>query len=278
MNGRLDVPRLGVILLAAGLFLFTINGVKNQSRVVINPEIQVALPLFIQVSMAAGDRYWAANMGAIRALVTDTDRMDPGQYKILARVQQDVSWLNPAHEDNYYTAAAILPWNGQLDAAQSILYAASQTRPYDFQPAFLYGFHLLYFMGKPLEAAEWLRIAALKLPDEEQRLSLENVAAKWADRDKDLDSAIGVVAALAKQAKRKDFRAYLEMRIQRLKDLKMLRAKAAIFEERYKRSPIDLNELVSSGVIKSLPKDPFGFGFDMNKDGEVVLRNSEPTK
>jgi tetratricopeptide (TPR) repeat protein len=266
------------ILLAACLFALTVNGIKKQARAVVDPEIQVALPLFVQVGMAGGDRFLAANMAAIRALITDTSRMQPDQYKILAKVQTDASWLNPAHEDNYFTAAAILPWSGQLGAAQTILYRAAQTRPYDYLPAFLYGFHVFYFLGDPVKAAEWLRVSALKLPDDNQRLTLENIAAKWADKDKNLDSAIGVVTALSKQAKRKDFRAYLEMRVQRLKDLKMLRAKAAIFKERNKRNPSSPDELVSSGLIKSLPKDPFGFGFGMNKDGEIILRTSEPKK
>lgn len=267
----------GVFLCGLIIFLCSVEALKLQPRSRVSPELQVVLPLFVQVGMSGGDRYLAANLAAIRALVTNTKNMTADQFVLLAHIQDDASWLNPAHEDNYYIAAAILPWNGQLEAAQRILRRASQARPYDYQPAFLYAFNLFYFNGDALSAADWLRRAAEKLNDDE-KLALQNIAAKWLDRSKDLDSAIGVVSALASQAKRKDFRAYLETRVLRLKDLKLLRAKAADFRQRYGRNIESMNDLVESGLLKTLPEDPFGFGFDLDQRGEVILRNSESGK
>ena len=265
-----------VALVCAAVFVASAERLKSVPRQTVALELQVALPLFVQVFMTAGDRYLAADLGAIRALIVATDKMRPEDYRILGKVQEDVSWLNPAHEDNYYTAAAILPWNGELEAAQTILARAGNARYFDYQPAFYYAFHLLQFKGDAVGAAEWLRTAAEKLPDDEERLIMQNLAARWMDRAQDLDLAIRVVDAMAEQAKRKDFRAYLQQRVARLRSLRDLREAAERFRERFGRPPAKLRELVEYGLVPAIPADPFGFGFDLDKQGRIILRTSAP--
>lgn len=266
-----------LVLVLAAVFIATVESLKSRPRQTVSVEIQVALPLFVQVLMALGDRNLAADFATIRALVVVTEKMSPEEYRVLGKVQADASWLNPAHEDNYYIAAYILPSAGELDAAQTILARASHARFFDYQPAFLYAFNLMHFKGDHVGAAEWLREAALKLPeDDNNRLVMQNLAARWMDKAPDINLAIIVVNAMAKQAKRKDFRAYLEQRVERLRSLKSLRAAAAIFHERYGRAPARLDELVGSGLIQALPKDPIGFGFDIDPTGQIILRTSPP--
>ncbi len=263
-------------LLAATLFVATAERLKSAPRKSVSVEMQVALPLFVQVFMALGDRYLAANLAAIRALVVATDKMQPDEFKILAKVQTDVSWLNPAHEDNYYIAFAILPQYGELDSAQTILARATRARFFDYQPAFFYGFNQWYYKHDPAGAAAWMREAAENLPDPDQRLTMQNMAARWMDKAQDTELAIRVVEAMAKEARRKDFRAYLETRVVRLRQLLQLRNAAAAHRERFGRPVSSLQELVDTGILPALPQDPFGFGFGFDKQGEIVLRTSPP--
>jgi hypothetical protein len=265
-----------VTLLAATVFVATSKQLKSAPRQIVSVEMQVALPLFVQVFMAMGDRHLAANLAAIRALVVATDKMKPEEFKILAKVQEDVSWLNPAHEDNYYTAFAILPQYGELDAAQKILARATRARFFDYQPAFFYGFHQWYYKHDPAGAAAWLREAAEKLPDPDQRLTMQNMAARWIDKAQDTELAIRVVEAMAKEARRKDFRAYLELRVVRLRQLHQLRTAAAAYRERFGKPVSTLQDLVDSGILSALPQDPFGFGFGFDQQGVIMLRTSPP--
>lgn len=277
MRNRSDASWLVVLAVCMATFAMAVDKVKTLRRDRSAPEIQLVLPLFVQVGMAAGDRYLAANGAAVRGLVTTTAQMGAAEYEILAALQESASWLNPAHEDNYYTAAAILPWNDQVDSAQTILRRASLARPYDFQPAFLYAFHLLYFKHQPEGAAAWLQMAAGRLSDENERLMMLNYAVRWMDKSRDLDNAIAVISALAKQARRADFRAYLEQRVVRLNNLKLVRANAKEFARRFGRPLQKPDELVSSGIMKQLPKDPFGYGYAMGRDGQVMLHQG-PTQ
>ncbi len=261
--------RYPIVLLAIGIFVFAtaVPRLRIAMRVDASPEIQVALPLFGQVVLSGGDRYLAANLGAIRALVTETAKMQSDQYKILAKVQLAVSWLNPAHEDNYYVAAAILPWYGQVDAAQTILRRASLARADDYQPAFFYAFNLMHFKHDAKGASEWLRRSASQLRDEDERITMENFAASWLDRADDLGLAIAVVDAMAKQAKRKDFRTYLEQRVGRLRDLRRLRNLADAYHERTGQRPGSIEDLVRSGFLDAIPVDPFGIGYVVDEAG-----------
>ena len=86
-----SVPIYGLFLLGALLFVVASVSLRQQKRINATAEIEVALPLFVQVGMAGGDRFLAANLGAIRALITETARMQPDEYKILAKVQVDAS-------------------------------------------------------------------------------------------------------------------------------------------------------------------------------------------
>lgn len=276
MTVNLKRLRWLLLLVLASGFVATAERLKSKPRQSVALELQVALPLFVQVFMSAGDRYLAADLATIRALVVATDKMRPEDYRILGKVQEDASWLNPAHEDNYYIAAAILPWNGELDAAQTVLARASKARPFDYQPAFYYAFHLMQFKGDVTAASAWLREAAEKLPSDDERLIMQNLAARWVDRAQDTDLAIRIVEAMAQQAKRKDFRAYLEQRVARLRSLKTLRAAADGYRDRFKRPPGKLRDLVDAGLVTSIPADPFGFGFDLDRQGQVVLRTSPP--
>jgi hypothetical protein len=273
---RVDLLTPLVLLLGAAVFSLAVLALRQQPRSQAPSEIEVALPLFVQVFMAGGDRFLAANLGSIRALIADTARMQPDQYKVLAKVQVDASWLNPAHEDNYYIAAAILPWNEQVDAAQTVLRRASIARPFDYQPSFLYAFNLLHFKGDAAGASAWLRDAASKLPDDDERLLMENYAARWLDRTGDLELAIAVVESMARQARRKDFRAYLLLRGQRLRDLVILRKAADVYRQRTGGSVQSLEQLVAGGFIQALPVDPFGFGYTLGADGIPVFNNPNP--
>lgn len=262
------------VLVCAALFVYAQQRLESKPRLRPAGEIGVALPLFIQVALAGGDRYFAANVAAIRALVAEPSKMSAEEFHVLAKVQEDVSWLNPYHEDNYYTAAAILPWYGQFDSAQVILRRAMQARYFDYQPSFYYGFNLIHFKHDPVAASAALREAASRMPiDDNDRLMLENMAVRWLDRVDDLDMAIDVIETMAKGVNRNDFRQYLQARAQRLRLLKEVRTAAAAFRQSTGQPLRYLDELVATRLLPSIPVDPFKLGFSVDANGQVFLRN-----
>jgi hypothetical protein len=266
-------------LLSLSLFALSAAQLSEKSRPQFANELNIALPRFVQVLMSGGDRYLAANLADFRALVVSTETMKPEDYRILALIQSDASWLNPAHEDNYYLAAAILPWNGQVAAAQNILRAADAARPFDWQPAFYLAFDALHFLKSPIEGAQWLRVAASHTQDEEQQLQLQQMAANWISRGEDVQLAINLIKSMANTTKHKAFAAFLEKRVVRLENEDQINKAVKSFEGSFGRVPGSLGELVDRHVISRIPLDPFGVDYGIDKDGKVtVLPHSAGTR
>lgn len=238
------------------------------------PELLVSLPRSAQVLLAAGDRHLAANLAGFRVLVADTLRMNAADYAVQAKLQTDIAWLNPASEDNYYIAAALLPWNGQVDAAQFVLGRAADVRTFDYQPLFYLAFNTFHFLRDPATAAHQLLIGAERASDQRDQWALQSLAARWVERGYRTGEAAGIVAAMAKNAPPGSFRKYLGMRAQRLQDLAHLQDLARQFHERTGRDLRDLQELVSAGLIDAIPKDSIGFGYTVSTAGEPMLKTT----
>lgn len=279
MNAVLS--RLGSILIfcvALGGFWLASGELRERPANRVSGEIEVALPWFVQVLMSGGDRYLAADLGTIRALVVSTAKMDAGNYRVLARVQEDASWLNPGHADNYYIATAILPWVGEVEATQHILANAIKGRPFDSLPAFYYAFNIYYFDKDPTEAARWLREAAKREESARNRFGLEVMAAQWYEKGNAPSVAISLVEAMAQDARDPAFKRFLLQRVDRLRMLESLALAADRFEQDKGRKLEHLDELVSAGYLSALPADPFGFGFRLDDNGRPILLNRAERK
>lgn len=234
-------------------------------------ELAVRIPLVFQILTAAGDRYLAANLGGFRILVSEAYRMGPAELALQAQLQKDVSWLNPAHEDNYYIAAAILSVPELIPAAQYILRRAADARPKDWQPLFYYGFNRYYFERDPVAGAQALLEALPRMGDEGESWTMQNLAARWIERGYSAADAARIVGSMADNANPGRFKRYLGHRAQRLRDLAMLKEAAARFREAQGRPPASLDELVKTKFLERIPEDPFRRGYSLDPQGEPVF-------
>lgn len=265
------IPPLAAAFVCLAGFAALVPSLYAQPRPQTSAEMEVVLPRFVQVMMAGGDRHLAANLAGFRALVASPEKMTEDGLRILGIVQTDLAWLNPAHEDNYYIAAAILPWNGEVIAAQNILRRANDARPFDWQPAFYYAFNALHFQKNPVEGAEWLRIASSHTRDEMERIEFQQLAAQWVIRGEDKELAIRLHRTMARETRHKAFALFLERRAIRLENLLALESASARFSERMGRQPRRTEELVEQGLLLSLPVDPFGMRYEFDAKGAVML-------
>lgn len=268
-RSRLLMLSVAIVTLCG--YFYSVSALSRVPRNTPLVEMQTALPRFAQIAMAGGDRYLAANLAFFRVLVASTEKMQAENFHIQGIVQRDVAWLNPAHEDNYYIAAAVLPWSNEYEAAQEILAQAAAARPFDYSPAFFYGFNAMYFKRDIYDGARWLRRASEQTRMEDERLMLQQMAAKWMDRGDDPALAASIVAAMAEHARPKNFQNYLLKRVARLKALAQLRKDVARYVEQYGTSPMKLEDLVSARLVTELPSDPFGKGFVLDAAGNVVF-------
>jgi hypothetical protein len=233
--------------------------------------LSVAVPPPMQVVLAGGDRYLAANIAVFRAMmVAGYVEHDEATYRVLAQVQADAAILNPAHEDNYYIAQAVLPWVGQVELNQSIQKMATEARPRDMLPPFFLGFNRFYFLRDPVGGAEAVKEAARRA-DPVNRGALMAIAAKWYEKGDDPELAITMIRGLMKSTRDQRLQQHLQRRVERLKGLIALRNAATRYRAARGKPPSRLEELVSGGYIEAIPQDPFGLGYTLSPQGEPML-------
>lgn len=271
--------QLGLLVALLGLLAYTmiVPELYARPRPPVSPEMEVAMPRFVQVLMAAGDRFLAANLAAFRALVVSTETMSAENYHILGIVQSDAAWLNPAQEDNYYIAAAILPWAGEVAATQYILRRASEARPFDSGPPFYYAFNELHFLKNPVEGAKWLLIAARHSRDEMEQIQLQQTAALWVSKGEDMELSIRLHRAMAKQTRHKAFAHFLEKRAERLENLLLLDRAIERYGDLTGKPPRKLQQLVDRAILPAIPSDPFSvvYGIDSRGKAQVVQQGAD---
>ena len=272
------LPLLMVGVLSAVVYGIAAQRLSALPRPSGRPELLIALPRFAQVVLAGGDRYLAANLAGFRVLVADTGRMGPDDYSVQAKLQRDIAWFNPAHEDNYYIAAAILPWNGEVDAAQYVLRKASDARVFDWYPLFHFGFLFYHFRNDPATGAQWLLKGVPRVKNQQDQWALQNAAALWIEKGYQTANAAGLVDAMAADSPPGAFRNYLKVRASRLRDLAILQNAVKRFRERFGTDVEKLDELVSSGVIAEIPADPLGFGYSLDASGSPMFNSTRSGK
>ena len=262
--------RASILLLLTVLFVASVNHTKKYKRTPAPESLNIVLSPIVQMFMAGGDRFLATNIAVLRASIFPLPSINPESAAALGQVHWVASQLNPANEDNYYTAQGILPWYGQIETTRKVLSAAADNRPFDFLPLFFLGFNAMHFEKKFTESGDYFQRAAMRMHGDD-KLKLQAMAAKFYEKGDDPDFAIRVIKAMQDGTRSKALKDHLQIRIARLEMLKFLRSASKRYEERYHQPPAKLDDLVSSGTITSLPIDPFGVGFELSPQGVPVF-------
>lgn len=267
-----SIHRSVLVVLGLSLGLIFLGNKMRPPQTKVRGELQVTIPVPLQLISAFGDRYLAANIGVWRALVLDVQKLSEPEKAALAKVQDDAAWLNPGHEDNYYIAAAILPWEGEVDAAQLILSRAIAVRLNDTLPPFLHGFNAIQFYGDHETARRDALIAAERAQDPGERNGYIVLAAQWAEQAADPYLSVRVLKAMAKDTRDRMLRAHLLQRADRMQALGDLQKAAALYAEKFPQPLQSLDQLVAAGLIAKIPEDPVGKGFAV-KNHRPILRS-----
>lgn len=266
---RRGAPFVAALILWS-VFWFSGSALQGLPRISEETLLRVRMPVPLQLAYAGGDPYLAANLNVFRSMMVDARVTERETYRVQATLQQDAAQLNPYHEDNYYIAAALLPWNGFVDEAQEVLHLASESRTWDWMPPFYYAFGKWYFEHEPTQAGEWAEVAAQRSSEKNAR-ALRAMAAKWYEKSDDPALARRLIVAMLEQTRDASLRAQLQVRVQRLDGLLALRAAHAAFVAGRDSAPTALDDLVGYGGLVALPADPMRIGYALDSAGLPIL-------
>ena len=244
---------------------------RAQQPVMLKPQLfvdRVVISAPLLVALHGGDRFLAADLETMRLSATGMD--DRGvNTGYLVRAQREVARLNPCHEDNYYLANGLLTWGGAVQQGNAVLRAAVECRFWDEFPPFFYGINLSFFQHDNEEAARVLEIGAQR--------STQNAAAMRklavmlrAEQFADERLALNYLVQQRDSATDPKLRDMLDKRVIRLQGLIYLREAQRRYEAEH--SPlVDLQQLITQGIIAELPIDPLRLGYEV-RNGRIELK------
>ena len=195
-------------------------------------------------------------------------RQEQPEYQRLFVALDRATDLDPRNMDCYYFAQGLFSdIKPAIPVLNRLLEKGMQHRPNDwYLPFFLSANH--YFQLKdPVTAAHYLQKAAVLNPDNALFASL---SARMLYQGNQTEAAVLYLRAFIKETNNPGVRKKLLKRLYALEAILYLEQAVATFTTQHNRPPTSLAELISIGIIKKIPADPYGGTFQFDATGRVV--------
>ena len=228
------------------------------------------------LKFTVGDhRYLVAELAVFKVMLYFGDMFDkkpnklklPPEYGNMAKMLSNAALLDPYNADTYYLAQAAFVWDVK-DSARDInklLIYGMRYRTWDFYLPFFAGFNSAYFLHDYRAAADFMQKAALLSGDP----LFANLSARYFHQAGHTGLGILFISSMEKGAKDEKIRRSFQVRKEALIAAQNIFEAVTQFRELHRVNPTSLNQLVSSGFLKSVPKDPYGGQFYLTDKGKV---------
>ena len=194
-------------------------------------------------------------------------RLKEWEWRWMYNILNASTDLDPYFLDPYYVAQAQLTWEGNMvRETNTLLEKGSRYRDWDWMLPFYLGFNSFYFLHEDAKASEYL-MEASKRPGASPMLA--SLAGRLAYKGKKTENAIIFLQEMIKRTEDESIRKQYETRLNALKVILFLERAVAVYQDRFKKQPERLDELIAKGVITAIPKDPYGGKFYIDKDGSI---------
>lgn len=184
----------------------------------------------------------------------------------ILRTAEVVTRLCPYYYDIYYIANGYLSWDfGDVENANRFLIKGIEFSPRRWIFYLYLGFNYFYFLKDNEKGAYYLE----KASEISGRPFYAHLAAKLLYASGKTEVAMGIVKNMLENTKDDGWRKSLEIRLKALEAIYTIEKAVESFREKMGRNPEKIGELVKAGFLKSIPEDPYGGEFYLDKDGNV---------
>ena len=181
--------------------------------------------------------------------------------------------LDPSFAQTYIVAQGWLPWEpaNMVAETQEFLEIAAKNRPWDWRPFHAMGFNSYYFLRQPGEAGK-LFLNAAKTPHAPSFLAI--LGARLAQKGGETETAIVLMKSMLIDKPESD-PGYADIvdRLHALEGVLVIKQAAQHFEKTYGRKLTSLEELTSSGILASLPANPYNVAYCLDSAGTIHFDN-----
>jgi len=249
--------------------LHWLQGELDRARAA-RPEMQefMYLPSGEQLKAASlGFEHEVADLLWIKAIQVMGDKKvseEAGRW--LFHALDVITTLDPAFVHVYevggiaLTTTVVLP-----DESNRLLEKGMAHNPEVWKLPFLVGFNHYFELHDDIKAAQYLARAS-KLPGAPAYLA--PFAARLYASSREPEVALEFLAQVYEHTTDENVRAGLEQRIKEVvveRDLQLLEQQVALFYQRHRSYPEQLHDLVTDGLLRNIPSEPFGGTYEYDR-------------
>lgn len=175
--------------------------------------------------------------------------------------------LDPYNMDGYYFAQSFLSWEvKQYAIANKLLDYGMKYRTWDWYLPFFAGFNCSYFLKDYKTAAEYYKRAG-ELSGQELHFSL---ASRYMQESGQTELAIAYLTMMEQGERNQAVKKNYQIRLSAFKEARKVEIARDVFRKQHGKLPLNVGELVSAGLLTSVPVDPYGGVFYLEPDGKVA--------
>ena len=266
---------LFVVVLLAGVScfcvttLYTLHGERRGEALsyLANLPEPVARAMTLEFPGVAADHLVLKALTYLGQKLIGNESTSPEEYQAIYRALKQATNLDPRFFDPYVLAQMTLPYDaGMVRETNELLERAAAVRTDDYRPHFFLWHNYFTYLNDPKTAGLHLEKAA-RIPGAPTYFA--TLAARTNLYAGQIYAAVVFLEETIKETNDPGLKRFLTMRQEALKRIGFLELKIQKFREQYKRTPKDLQELVDSGLVTSLPRDPYGGEFYIMESGRV---------
>ncbi len=198
----------------------------------------------------------------------DTHRYLPEQYKWVHDTLINAIALEPYFMDPYYILNSALIWDRyRVEEVNEFIAKGADKRTWDSMLPFFAGFNYYYFLDDGVKSFYYLKQAS-------QRAGgipfYDSLAARVAYKANRTEFAISYLEEQIKQTEIKGQKDdNLSLRLNALKAVREIEIAVESYKKLFNAMPTTISGLIKSGLLKTVPKDPYGGMFYLDHDGTV---------
>jgi len=194
-------------------------------------------------------------------------RVKEGEWDLINDLLEASTDLDPYFFDPYYFASANLTWEADRPKETILLLAkGSYYRDWDWTIPYYMGFTEFYFLKNNRRASEFLMEASKR---QDAPPFLGTLAVRLAVKGERTKIAIDFIRDTLEKTKDLRTRKELETRLVALQRIFELEEAVSSFKLKQGKLPAHVKDLLDQGLIRQIPKDPFGGRFYLDNEGEV---------
>ena len=190
----------------------------------------------------------------------------PPEYYNMYKTLESAVVLDPYNMDAYYFTQAAFTWElRRAKDVNAMLKYGMKYRTWDYLLPYYAGFNAAYFLHDYKTGAKFMKRAA----ELSGNPLFTTLASRYFYEAGENELGILFLDTMTKGAKDKKIKKVYELREKALLAAQFLENGVVKFKKTHRRLPKDLKELVVSGIIPKLPRDPYGGSFYLDSAGKI---------